>query len=263
MKDHSPIEDFKKLLSLDKIKSLLVIIPAFLVFLSFIYLFTYYSFFDVNIFNYITLNTIALYAIRVITVAVLATISIIILYTFGFKVIIKKGLRDIKKVDKYTVLANVLRVTFLIIIHISYRLFSHQNIYQIFDLTIYASAYWLTFYIFGFLLVVTITLIKYSLIADENKIWINGINISYTSIILVLLYSFLQVNEVIYNQEYKYIEGQNLIGNYSDEKLKLIGKSDDYFFLQPMDNETIIIKKYDDFKRLHIQTFRDTSKSTD
>jgi len=260
MKNYSLIKDLKKFLSLERIKSLLVIIPAFLVFLSFIYLFTYYSFFDVNIFNYISLNTIGLYAIKTITGAIIATILIFISQTKYFQIILikiqKRELFQDKSSIGYLTFGVFLALPSLILVHISYRLIFNQQFHELFDLGIYTNVYWLLTYLFGLFLFGSIGLTIYAITQEESKRWINGINILYTSIIITLFYSVIEANEVSYNYKYKYIEGQNLIGNYTDQRYKLIGKSDDYYFLQPLDKETVIIKKYDDFERLHLKTFK-------
>ncbi|MFH5884110.1 hypothetical protein ACG2F4_07345 [Halalkalibaculum sp. DA3122] len=243
-----------------------ILITGILVLLSFLYLFTYYSFFEVNIFSYISINTIISYSIESIGFVILTCISgyaVILLYDYVLANIFKFFSQIVYKysLQEHKLKLVLLGIPFLAVVGLIWYLFNFYSVDLIFQdekLNILVKEAFAIFLFMG----------VYLFASNSERVTLNPSQFSFKKICisLVLITSILTISkallDVIYfydNSEYRYVLPSDLKGDYPDEKLKLIGKADDHYFLKHPEKKPVIVKKYEDFKRLHIYTFKDTT----
>jgi|GEM_PF-2009245 len=254
----------------EKLTTLLgIVLPSFLVFLAYLYLTTYYYFFDIDIFSYISINTIVLYAVK--SIGLVVVLSIVgFLFMFLYNGLIESTKRPLKWIsqnmanflpERWTYL-TLFTIVLLFIAMIFIKLYS-QWIDIIFDgvkiRLLLKTAILLTMLILG------VTIIN-KFINNDHKGSVFSPKVIVASILLSIVTltigkAYLDAITVINETNYQYVMASDLKGDYPDKKLKLVGKADNHYFLKYPDKKGILVKQFDDFKELHLRTFRDTSNT--
>lgn len=261
------------------IKTFVIAVPAFLIILSFIDLFIYYSFFDINIFSFISASTIISYSIQsigiVILISLLSYLMLILLHVFSYlhnsfiRWFPKKFPEIIKNKIKRFIFAFIYMVIAMTIGLIIIESFGYVASW----LSVKYHISEMFFLIAG--LITLIFPILYLFWGNEEPIprekyympipFIYNLKV-VVSIILISSFTLTIIKstlDVYYFKKdiyYQFISGNELKGNYETGKIKLIGTTGDYYFLEHPKKEGILIKQFSDFKEVHLRTFRDTSK---
>jgi hypothetical protein len=245
------------------VKIISLVIPFFLVFTSYLYLTTYYYFFDINIFSYVSINTIVLHSVD--NIGLVVAVTVLSIFIFGlinriYDIILSKKLfhyldeKIFKSFSDNITFYLLLLVGSLLCLPVGLSLF--YGISSIQNEVLRALLY----YGIGGIFMLAIWNMQRK---EKGNHGLNFrvllISIVLITVSLIVLKGILDAKYFKDNLSYEYVIGSDLKGDYPDKKLKLIGKADDHYFLKHPDKEPVIVKKYEDFKRLHIHTFRDTT----
>lgn len=262
MKYHKPFERNY----LEIAKNFLIDLPAFLIFISYLYLATYYYFFDVDIFSYLSINTIVLYAIENIGIVAVLTIAgylLLQLFDYLIEIVIKSFIWIVEKFElddnkPLFIALIILYFSLFVLINYGFSIYLFEKLFPD-DVMFILSSLAYTLFIVSFF-VLNPLMGKSLMKAELFNLKTLMVSVIIITSLATITKGFLDAVKFKNGSKYQYVMGSDLKGNYPDKKLKLIGKADDHYFLKYANKETVIIKQFDDFKRLHLQTFRDTTK---
>lgn len=228
--------------SLKTIPELTPFITAFAFVLAFLYLYSYWSAFDINIFVYLSVSNVVIYTAPILLVLLLAVASGLSLSLFIYPRLKASSAYRESTCFQIIFIIYISLWTLWMVQLVGFRL---RNLFLIIMLLLLA--------------VVFIHLVRSAVLSDIPTVVRYSVLLVLTMLpSAAIVLGHAQYERITRGARYRYVEAGYLSASNlykQNEKLRFIGKAGDYFFLLREDGKSIVITQLSNFKSLELRQF--------